>query len=68
MFLPDLSVVIHGHFYQPPRENPWFETVEAQPSAAPCHDWNERVARECYRAVVAARSLRAPLPYSRLQP
>jgi len=55
MFLPDLSVVIHGHFYQPPRENPWFETVEAQPSAVPCHDWNERVTRECYRAVAAAR-------------
>jgi hypothetical protein len=50
-----LSVVIHGHFYQPPREDPWLEMVEAQPSAAPYHDWNERVTEECYRAVVAAR-------------
>ncbi len=49
------SVVIHGHFYQPPREDPWLETVEAQPSAAPYHDWNHRVEDECYRAVVAAR-------------
>jgi hypothetical protein len=51
----DLSVVIHGHFYQPPRDDPWFESVEAQPSAAPYHDWNERVTAECYDAVVAAR-------------
>ncbi len=49
------SVVIHGHFYQPPRENPWSGKVEVQPSAAPFHDWNERVEAECYRAVVAAR-------------
>lgn len=49
------AVVIHGHFYQPPREDPWLDVVEREPSAAPCHDWNERVERECYRAVVAAR-------------
>ena len=49
------SVVIHGHFYQPPREDPWLDEVEAEPSAAPFHDWNERVERQCYRAVVAAR-------------
>jgi alpha-amylase/alpha-mannosidase (GH57 family) len=52
-----LSVVIHGHFYQPPREDPWLEEVPHQPSAAPYHDWNERVERECYRAVVASRIL-----------
>ncbi len=51
------SVVIHGHFYQPPREDPWLEMLEAQPSAAPRHDWNERVDRECYRAVATARVL-----------
>ena len=50
-----LSVVIHGHFYQPPREDPWLETVEAEPSAAPAHDWNARIEQECYRAVAAAR-------------
>ena len=41
-------VVVHGHFYQPPRENPWLEAVEKQPGAAPYHDWNERIAYECY--------------------
>jgi len=49
------SVVIHGHFYQPPREDPWLNQVAAEPSAAPYHDWNERIERESYRAVVAAR-------------
>ncbi len=49
------SLVIHGHFYQPPRENPFLDEVEAEPSAAPYHDWNQRIERECYRAVVAAR-------------
>ena len=50
-----MSVVIHGHFYQPPREDPFLDEVEAEPSAAPFHDWNQRIERECYRAVVAAR-------------
>ena len=49
------SIVIHGHFYQPPREDPWLEEVETEPSAAPFHDWNERIEQECYRAVGAAR-------------
>lgn len=49
------SIVIHAHFYQPPREDPWLDEVETEPSAAPFHDWNQRIERECYRAVVAAR-------------
>jgi alpha-amylase/alpha-mannosidase (GH57 family) len=48
-------VCVHGHFYQPPRENPWLETVEVQDSAAPYHDWNERIAAECYAPNGASR-------------
>lgn len=50
-------ICIHGHFYQPPRENPWLETVELQDSASPCHDWNERVTMECYAPNASARIL-----------
>jgi alpha-amylase/alpha-mannosidase (GH57 family) len=49
------TICVHGHFYQPPRENPWLETVEAQDSAAPWHDWNERITAECYAPNGAAR-------------
>ena len=48
-------VCVHGHFYQPPRENPWLETVEVQDSAAPWHDWNERITSECYAPNGASR-------------
>ena len=52
-------VAVHGHFYQPPRENPWLETVEVQDSAAPAHDWNARITDECYAPNTAARRLSA---------
>jgi len=48
-------VCIHGHFYQPPRENPWLEIVEVQDSAAPYHDWNDRITAECYAPNGASR-------------
>lgn len=50
-------VCIHGHFYQPPRENPWLEAVELQDSAYPYHDWNERITAECYEQNAASRIL-----------
>ena len=49
------SFCIHGHFYQPPRENPWLEQIEPQPSALPYADWNERITAECYRPNGSAR-------------
>ncbi|MDD2855713.1 MAG: DUF3536 domain-containing protein, partial [Desulfuromonadaceae bacterium] len=48
---------IHGHFYQPPRENPWLESIEIQDSAYPYHDWNERITAECYSPNTASRNL-----------
>lgn len=50
-------VCIHGHFYQPPRENPWLEAVELQDSAYPFHDWNCRITSECYAPNAASRIL-----------
>lgn len=48
---------IHGHFYQPPRENAWLDMIEQQDSAAPFHDWNERICAECYGPNALARLL-----------
>lgn len=50
-------ICIHGHFYQPPRENAWLEYIQKQDSAAPFHDWNERINFECYAPNRAARLL-----------
>ncbi|MFC2150073.1 DUF3536 domain-containing protein [Calditrichota bacterium] len=50
-------VCIHGHFYQPPRENPWLEEIETQEGAAPFHDWNELVNAECYAQNATSRLL-----------
>jgi alpha-amylase/alpha-mannosidase (GH57 family) len=59
-------VCIHGHFYQPPRENPWLEELEREPSAAPHHDWNARITDECYAPNAAARILDGDLRVGRL--
>ena len=53
----DRYICIHGHFYQPPRENPWLEELELQDSAAPYHDWNERITAECYAPNASSRIL-----------
>ena len=50
-------VCVHGHFYQPPRENPWLEAIELQDSAYPYHDWNERITAECYAPNATSRIL-----------
>lgn len=50
---------LHAHFYQPPRENPWLEAIEIQTTAAPYHDWNERIYAECYLPNASARVLDA---------
>jgi alpha-amylase/alpha-mannosidase (GH57 family) len=52
-----MALVVHGHFYQPPRENPWTEEVPREPGATPFHDWNEKIALESYRPNAFARVL-----------
>ncbi len=43
-------VIIHGHFYQPPRESPWTGLISPEPGAAPFPNWNEKILSECYIA------------------
>ena len=50
-------LIIHGHFYQPPRENPWTERIDRQEKAAPFHNWNEKITRECYLPNTLSRRL-----------
>ena len=50
-------ICVPGHFYQPPRENPWLEAIELQDSAHPYHDWNERITAECYATNATSRIL-----------
>lgn len=54
-------LVIHGHFYQPPRESPWLDIIEQQHEAAPYHDWNEKIFHECYKPNAMARILNEDL-------
>jgi hypothetical protein len=49
------QVIVHGHFYQPPREEPWLDLVPREPSAAPDHDWNERITAQCYAPLARGR-------------
>lgn len=54
------SVIVHAHCYQPPREDPWLELVDVEPSASPDHDWNARIDRECYARLAATEVRVAP--------
>jgi len=55
--MPDKFLCIHGHFYQPPREDPWMDMVFPEGSAAPARNWNERICRESYGPLAYARRL-----------
>ncbi len=55
--MPDRSLVIHGHFYQPPREDPWLEIIFPEGTAGPDENWNHRILKECYAPVAFARRL-----------
>lgn len=59
-------LIVHGHFAQPPREDPWLEEVPREPSAAPYHNWNARIEQACYRSVAAARVLNTDAKIARV--
>ena len=40
---------IHGHFYQPPREDPFTHCIPREPGAAPYNNFNEKITAECYQ-------------------
>jgi hypothetical protein len=63
---PRRRIIVHGHFVQPPREDPWLEDVAPEAGAAPWHDWNEKIEHECYRAVAAARVLNTDAKIARV--
>src|SRR5271155_2447545 len=50
-------IIVHGHFYQPPRESPWTGLIAPEPSAAPFQNWNERILSECYNANAHAQCM-----------
>lgn len=58
-------IIIHGHFYQPPRQSPWTGLVAPEPTAAPFHDWNERILSECYNANAHAHIMKGGVAYIR---
>ena len=58
-------IIIHGHFYQPPRQSPWTGLIAPEPSAAPFHDWNERILSDCYAANAHAHIMNGPVAYIR---
>ena len=58
------ALIAHGHFYQPPRENPWTGSIGWQAGARPFENWNERIHAESYRPNAFARVLD---PYGRVE-
>src|ERR1700676_2821027 len=58
-------VIIHGHFYQPPRESPWTGLIAAEASAAPFPNWNERILSECYTANAHAHTMEGTVVHVR---
>jgi alpha-amylase/alpha-mannosidase (GH57 family) len=58
-------IILHGHFYQPPRQSPWTGLIADEPSAAPFHNWNERILSECYTANAHAHTMEGRVAFIR---